>query len=105
MSCCPCTTLEVITSDDIGYFLQYSAVSQELPEGLVVHAVKYLFIVHKVDIPLQGLFQDDKQRGNLVSATPILTKTSLLLTKLWVYGILLSKTRLNMLYLCNRSRS
>ena len=39
--------------------------------------------------PLQGLLQDDTQRGDLVGARPVLTETSFLLTKLGVYGIFL----------------
>ena len=50
MSFRPWTTLRGIPSYDIGYLLQYSVVSQELPEGLPVHAAKCFFIVHKVDI-------------------------------------------------------
>ena len=56
-----------------------------------VHTVKCFFIVHEVDIKrritLQGLLQDDTQCVDLVGARPIFTGTSLLLAKLWVYGI------------------
>ena len=78
-------------SDDIGYLLLYSVVSQQHPEGLPVHAVKCFFIVHKVDIkrriPPQRLLQDETQRCDLVGARPIFTETSLRFAKLWVYGI------------------
>ena len=89
-NCCFLTCIQV--SQEAGQVVWYSHLFQNFPHFVVIHTVKGLGIVNKVEIDvfleLSCFFDDPADVGNLISGFSAFSKTSLNIRKFTVHILL-----------------
>ena len=70
----------------------YSHLSQNFPQFIVIHTVLTIGIVNKAEmdvfLELSCFFHDPAEVGNLISGSPVFSKTSLNIRKFMVHVLL-----------------
>ena len=70
----------------------YSKLFQNFPQFIVIHTVKGFGIINKAEIDvfleLSCFFHDPAEVGNLISGSPVFSKTSLNIRKFMVHVLL-----------------
>ena len=88
--CCFLTCIQI--SQDVGQVVWYSHLFQNFPQFIVIHTVKVLGIVNKVEIDVflefSCFFYDQMDVGNLISGSSTFSKPSLNIWKFSVHVLL-----------------
>ena len=89
-NCCFLTSIQI--SQEAGQVVWYSHLSKNFPQFVVIHTVKGIGVVNKVEVnvflELSCFFDDPVDVGNLISGSPAFSKTSLNIWKFTVHILL-----------------
>ena len=89
-NCCFLTCIQI--SQEAGQVVWYSHLFKNFPQFVVIHTVKGFGVVNKAEVDvfpeLSSFFHDPADVGNLISATSVLSKSSLNIWKFTVHVLL-----------------